>query len=414
MISDRSRPLIALTEADPEHRIHSSFWPVKPRTGRFASSDPNMENIPRPGSMPYIRVPKGVDHTQVPDGLVEVKKPDGTIDPTRWQVGSVRECIIPASGWRLVSADESQIENRLVAHESRDPTLLAVFRRWDCAECGGSGETADPLHNCPSCGSPDGARDKTKAEQPPLYVWKCRRCSAKGKAPAKPEFCTECGSRELRGGGFCLGKDPHAHTSAVLGWHESKGYARGRQEAKAVNHATAYGMGADTMARNYGMDKKECKEALEQWHARHPNVKGVLHREVEDSIRQHGFVRIFDGHVRRFEVERLLYLSNNMQPWEWDKVIREGVNAKAQKGTAQIIKEAMWNVRQEFLDTAKFRDIKGINQVHDEILYEAPEEVAEDALKVVIKHLEDNRLTRMIEVPILAEGATGGTWGEAH
>lgn len=414
MIADRSRPLLQLVEADPQHRVHSSFWPVKPRTGRFASSDPNVENIPRPGSMPYVRVSPGADPHKPPSGLVLVKKPDGHIDTSRWQVASLRDCFVAEPGWVLVSADLSQIENRLVAFESQDPTLLQVFRRWDCAACGQHGETDQPLKRCPACGSGPGGRDKTHPEQPAQYAWRCSN-GHKGKAPARVDFCTECGSREVQGGGFCLGKDIHAHTSASLGWHETKGYAKGRQDAKAVNHATAYGMGADTMSQNYGMDKKECQAALEAWHARHPNVEGVLHRKVERSIRERGLVEMFDGeHVRRFDAFKLLLDAGCLEQWEWDKIVREGVNATAQGGTGIIVKEAMQGIRQELLDTRELRKVRCVNQVHDEVLYEAPEEVADQALAVLIRHLEDNRLTRMLNVPIIAEGGKGRTWGAAH
>lgn len=382
MLSDRSRPLLSLVQSDPLHRVHSSFWPVKPRTGRFASSDPNVENIPRPGSMPYIWVPQSANYQEVPSGLVVAKLPGGKIDTTRWQVGSLRDCFIPADGWLLVSADESQVENRIVAHESQDPTLLKVFRVWDCFECKQTGETDQPLHRCPVCGAADGKRDKTQANQPAIR-------------------------------GFCLGKDIHAHTSASLGWHETKGYDKGRQAAKAVNHATAYGMGATTMSQTYNMPHAECQEALDAWHARHPNVKAVLHHSVEESIRRYGYVTYFDGeHVRRFDSFKLMMDAGILENWEWLKIVREGVNAKAQGGTALIIKEAMIKIREELRET--YPRVRGVNQVHDEVLYEAPEDEAEDVLKIVVRHLEDNRMTRMLSVPILADGAIGRTWGEAH
>lgn len=382
MLADRSRPLLAQVQADPLHRVHSSFWPVKPRTGRFSSSEPNVENIPRAGSMPYIWVPQGASYQEVPAGLAPAKLPNKQVDTTRWQVASLRDCFIPAPGHVLVSADESQVENRIVAHESQDPTLLKVFRGWDCGTCGASGELDLPLHNCPNCGAADGKRDKTHPDQPAVE-------------------------------GFCLGKDIHAHTSASLGWHETKGYAKGRQAAKAVNHATAYGMGAMTMSQTYNMAKQECQAALDAWHARHPNVKSVLHHNVEESIRRLGYVTYFDGeHVRRFDAFKLMMEAGCLENWEWLKVVREGVNAKAQGGTALIIKEAMICIREELLATHP--DARCVNQVHDEVLYEVPEDEAEDVLKIVIRHLEDNRMTRMLSVPILADGAIGRTWGEAH
>ncbi len=84
---------------DPEDgRVHTSFNQAVAATGRLSSSDPNLQNI-----------------------------------PVRTELGRrIRAAFIPGEeGWELVSADYSQIELRLLAHLSRDPELLAAFRRGD-------------------------------------------------------------------------------------------------------------------------------------------------------------------------------------------------------------------------------------------------------------------------------------------
>jgi DNA polymerase-1 len=74
-------------------RIHTSFNQTVASTGRLSSSDPNLQNIP-------IRRELGRD---------------------------IRRGFIPRPGWRLVSADYSQIELRLLAHLSHDPAFVAAF-----------------------------------------------------------------------------------------------------------------------------------------------------------------------------------------------------------------------------------------------------------------------------------------------
>jgi DNA polymerase-1 len=75
-------------------RIHSSFNQTVAATGRLASSDPNLQNI-----------------------------------PIRTEIGrEIRRAFVAASGCMLVSADYSQIELRLLAHLSRDPALIEAFR----------------------------------------------------------------------------------------------------------------------------------------------------------------------------------------------------------------------------------------------------------------------------------------------
>lgn len=85
-------------EINPEtKRIHSSFHQTVAATGRLASSDPNLQNIP-------IRTDIGRE---------------------------IRKAFVAPPGRVLVSADYSQIELRLLAHLSRDPALIEAFHRGD-------------------------------------------------------------------------------------------------------------------------------------------------------------------------------------------------------------------------------------------------------------------------------------------
>ncbi len=76
-------------------RIHTSFAQTVAATGRLSSSDPNLQNIP-------IRRELGRD---------------------------IRRGFVPRKGWKLLSADYSQIELRLLAHLSQDPAFVAAFQR---------------------------------------------------------------------------------------------------------------------------------------------------------------------------------------------------------------------------------------------------------------------------------------------
>ncbi|MEP6591095.1 MAG: DNA polymerase I [Gemmatimonadota bacterium] len=75
-------------------RIHTSYNQVGASTGRLASTDPNLQNIP-------VRTPRGE---------------------------AIRRAFIPAPGNRFVVADYSQIELRLMAHLSGDPAFIEAFR----------------------------------------------------------------------------------------------------------------------------------------------------------------------------------------------------------------------------------------------------------------------------------------------
>jgi len=75
-------------------RIHTSYHQTVTATGRLSSSDPNLQNIP-------IRTEEGLE---------------------------IRRAFVPREGWRLLSADYSQIELRILAHCSEDETLMRSFR----------------------------------------------------------------------------------------------------------------------------------------------------------------------------------------------------------------------------------------------------------------------------------------------
>ena len=81
--------------ADPKTgRVHTNFSQATAVTGRLASSDPNLQNIP-------VRTEEG---------------------------RRIREAFVPADGCKLLSADYSQIELRIMAHIAEDENLLAAFR----------------------------------------------------------------------------------------------------------------------------------------------------------------------------------------------------------------------------------------------------------------------------------------------
>ncbi len=78
-------------------RVHTTFNQSGAATGRLSSSNPNLQNIP-------IRTELGRE---------------------------IRAAFVPRSGWKLVVADYSQIELRLLAHMSRDPLLVEAFRNGE-------------------------------------------------------------------------------------------------------------------------------------------------------------------------------------------------------------------------------------------------------------------------------------------
>ncbi len=83
--------------ADAQGRLHTSFEQTGAATGRLSSRDPNLQNVP-------VRTELGL---------------------------RIRSAFIAPPGWKILSADYSQVELRLLAHFSQDPALVEAFRRGE-------------------------------------------------------------------------------------------------------------------------------------------------------------------------------------------------------------------------------------------------------------------------------------------
>jgi DNA polymerase-1 len=99
-------------------RLHTSFNQIGAATGRLSSSNPNLQNIP-------IRSELGRE---------------------------IRAAFVPEPGWKLIVADYSQIELRLLAHMSHDPVLVAAFRSGEDIH---TRTAAEVFHVMPALVTPD-------------------------------------------------------------------------------------------------------------------------------------------------------------------------------------------------------------------------------------------------------------------
>ena len=275
-------------------RIHTSYQQAVASTGRLSSSDPNLQNIP-------IRSAEG---------------------------RRIRQAFVAPKGYKLVAADYSQIELRIMAHLSRDEGLMNAFR--------------DNL-------------------------------------------------------------DVHTATAAEVFKVELDQVSNDqRRSAKAINFGLIYGMGAQKLAKDIGVDSKTAKAYIETYFARYPGVRDYMDRTRRQAAEQ-GYVETLFG--------RRLYLPaiKSSRPQERAGAERTAINAPMQGTAADIIKKAMVAV-DEWLSESGL-DARVILQVHDELVLEVREDLVEQ-VSAQIRPLMGE--TVKLDVPLLVEVGVGNNWDEAH
>ncbi|KAF0861917.1 DNA polymerase I [Pseudomonas sp. LD120] len=275
-------------------RIHTSYHQAVASTGRLSSSDPNLQNIP-------VRTAEG---------------------------RRIRQAFIAPAGYKLLAADYSQIELRIMAHLSRDEGLLNAFRN---------------------------------------------------------------------------NLDVHTATAAEVFKVELEDVTSDqRRSAKAINFGLIYGMGAQKLGKDIGVDTKQAKAYIDTYFARYPGVREYMERTRAQAADQ-GYVETIFG--------RRLYLPeiNSNKPQERAGAERTAINAPMQGTAADIIKKAMVAV-DGWLESSGL-DARVILQVHDELVLEVREDLV-DRVREEIRGYMSGAAT--LDVPLLVEVGVGNNWDEAH
>ena len=275
-------------------RVHTSYHQAVTATGRLSSSNPNLQNIP-------IRTPEG---------------------------RRIRQAFVPRSGFKLLAADYSQIELRIMAHLSGDAGLLSAFHA-----------DAD-IHRATAAEVFDTAPDEVSNDQ--------------------------------------------------------------RRSAKAINFGLIYGMSAFGLARQLGIERGAAQQYVDLYFDRYPGVREYM-ESTREKARESGFVETVFG--------RRLYLpeirSKNPQRRQYAE--RSAINAPMQGTAADIIKLAMIRVDAWLREKQSSTCI--IMQVHDELVFEVPEEELESMTEGLPARMSE---AAQLAVPLKVDTGTGDNWDEAH
>ena len=277
-----------------DHRVHTNFSQTTAATGRLASVNPNLQNIP-------IRTLRGQQ---------------------------IRGAFVANPGNKLIAADYSQIELRLIAAISEEENMIKAFQNGEDIHA----STASKLFNIP-------LEEVTKTQ---------------------------------------------------------------RSQAKTVNFGILYGQGAFALAEQTGLSRKEAKEMIESYFETYPNLKKYMGNQVVKA-QEMGYVETIlnrKRHLKDINSANFVVKAH---------AERNAVNAPIQGSAADVIKLAMIKIDEQL--TEQNLKTKMLLQVHDELVFEAPEEELETVTALIKKEMETAYETT---VPLLVEVGVGDNWLEAH
>jgi len=275
-------------------RVHSTFQQTTGASGRLISTDPDLQ--------------------RTPTRSIEGKR--------------IRAAFTARPGFRMVSADWSQIELRVLAHASSDPLLVESFR-----------DNLD-VH---------------------------RRTASQ-----------------------LFGVAPEMVSSAQ------------RNVGKTVNFATIYGQGATALGQILHIPRKEAVRYIEGYFAAYAGVRTWLDRTIAEA-HESGYVTTLLGR-RRYIPELASQNDVDRQTGE-----RMAANTPIQGSAADLCKLAMLRIARE-LDAGGHL-AKMLLQIHDELLFEVPEEEVPTVTALVRAAMET---VYPLLVPLVVDVGIGQSWAEAH
>ncbi len=202
---------------------------------------------------------------------------------------------------------------------------------------------------------------------------------------------------------FRDGHDIHAMTaSQVFGVAIEGMDPMIRRQAKAINFGIIYGISPFGLSRQLGISRGEAAAYIDAYFERYPGIRDYMER-TKAAARERGFVTTLFG--RRCHVRGI----NDKNPSARSNAERAAINAPIQGGAADIIKRAMIRIPPAL--AAAGLSARMLLQVHDELVFEVPENEVEDTKELVIRVMEH---AADLDVPLVVDTGVGRNWDEAH
>jgi DNA polymerase I len=198
---------------------------------------------------------------------------------------------------------------------------------------------------------------------------------------------------------FRRGDDIHTLTaSQVFGVPPLMITADHRRQAKVVNFGIVYGLSAFGLSQNLGIETSEAKKFIEAYFQKYAGVRAFIDRTLEET-RRDGKVKTLFGRIR--PIPDINSKNFNLRGF----AERTAVNTPLQGTAADLIKLAMIHIDEAIRE----RGLKSkmTLQVHDELVFEAPEGEL-DIMRSLVRELMEN--VHPLSVPLMVEIGAGGNW----
>jgi DNA polymerase-1 len=174
-----------------------------------------------------------------------------------------------------------------------------------------------------------------------------------------------------------------------------------RRVAKTVNFGIIYGQTAHGLAQTLGIGRSEAQLFIDNYFKQYPRVRGFINQCIEEA-KKTGYATTMMG--RRRAIPDI----NSKNPNQRSFAERTAVNTVVQGSAADMIKIAMINIASEI--HRNLIPAKMLIQVHDELVFEVPQEHSQNALAKIVE-LMSTAMT--LEVPVKVDAACGENWLES-
>ena len=203
---------------------------------------------------------------------------------------------------------------------------------------------------------------------------------------------------------FAAGEDIHARTAAEMFGEVTRDT---RARAKTINFAILYGISRWGLAGRLEVSPEEAQAMIDTYFQRFPGIQRYI-METLESVRARGYSETLFG--RKTWFPRI----NSRNQAERQGSERAAINAPIQGTSADIIKRAMVRMLPALAE-AGLPDVRMLLQVHDELVFELPEERVEAAAPIIRQVMAEAAAPAVeLTVPLGVDIGTGLSWDAAH